>query len=220
MSAIIENEAAYFAAVERRIKANASKGRARRAKDRLGEDRFEQIRKWVGDESYRTGGKFVVAMDEAIWTWGWLTEGQERAVVKIMDEQIDKDHQTALLMNESKAKGGYVGTEGKRGEYSGTIKFASKYETQYGFTYIVGVVDAKENTIILKGSGLDLFDLYDTITNYPSTYEVVVKGTVKCHEVRQGQKQTVLNRVKTVSFTEDGVEVFDSEPLPVDERQL
>lgn len=218
MSAVIENEAAYFAAVDRRIKANASKGRARRAKERLGEDRYWEIRNWVTLTANLTGSKFFVSMDEAIWEWGWLTEGQEKAVVKIMDEQIDKDHQTALLMNERKSKGGYVGTEGKRGEYSGTIKFVSKYETQYGFTYIVGVVDSEENTIVLKGSGVDLFDLYDTVTNYPSTYDVVVKGTVKCHEVRQGQKQTVLSRVKTVSFTEGGVDVF--EPLPIDPRYI
>ncbi len=190
----IENPASYERGKMASIYANASKTRRSKYVARWGE---KEVRA-VEDHCYRyrdaENNNFFDSMVVAINEWGALTDGQHMAVVRIMADMLEKDHELALKMNANKVEGEYVGIEGKRDEFEGTITFTTNYETQYGLTLVVGMTDVGGNQIILKGASGDLWEIYD---NEEKGNRIRVKGTPS-HQEYNGQKQTVLKRVAII----------------------
>ena len=80
--AIIEHPDRYDAAVNARIKANASKGR--RTRWMAADPTREGLVEWLTVTGYDKGG-FLQKMLDAYNEWGSLTEGQEAAVRRSRD---------------------------------------------------------------------------------------------------------------------------------------
>ena len=171
----IENEAAYEAAKEARIKANARIGRSRRwfaeQPDR------EQLVAFL-----RTGrGEFLAKMFDAVEEWGSLTPGQEAAVRKIMTQQAERKAAQAA----SDATSTWIGEIGKRQVFELTAVFHSSFETQFGVMHVCGFKDAAGNIVIYEGS---------SDVSAERGVRVIGKATVKDHGVREGVKQTIISR--------------------------
>jgi len=84
------------------------------------------------------------------------------------------------------ARSQFVGEVGERREFDVTVRFSTHYETRYGVTYINVMVDDDGNIIVGKGT-----------KKYGHNGERVrFVATIKQHNVRDGVKQTIVNRPK------------------------
>ena len=188
--AIIEHEAAYANAVKRNIIANARKTWERntpRAEEILAAVEAGRVYSDYGNVSYAEG--FMGSMARAIDTFGKLTDKQCEAILKGIDARAAKKAEWASEKAALDAKRDFVGVIGQKVTLTLTTVHIVVLESLYGTNYIFICEDADRNVIIYKGKS-------ESIPNKGETATVV--ATVKEHGVRDGDKQTVIQRPKTI----------------------
>jgi hypothetical protein len=171
----VENEPAYVAAAQSAIRANAAKGK--RARWLAADPTREALIKFLDQAGMRSG--FAAKLLDSYSEWGTLTEGQEAAARRMMDEAATRrasaDARDALSR--------HLGAVGDRITVTAAVVFVAAYETQFGTMFVNGL-RAGDDVLIYKGS--------KSLAAKGST--VTVKATVKEHGERNGTKQTLLAR--------------------------
>ena len=199
----IENEAAYYDAIERNIRNNARKTRSakwlateggKRANAFLFElDEFEYT--FLADGTCFTHpvvkaclGDFFTKMHDSVNEWGGLTDGQTNAVLAMIERGKARVAERAKARAEQAAKdadmSGWIGTVGERRVFTLTIRMVFEMEGIYGTSYLHVMHDADGSVVVYKGTNR-LGEKGDTVT---------VKATIKEHDVRDGVKQTKISR--------------------------
>jgi hypothetical protein len=137
--------------------------------------------------SYKEG--FMGSMAQALDAYGKLTPKQSEAVLKGIDARAAKKAEWASQRAALNANRVHVGTVGQKVTLTITVVHLVVLEGMYGTNYIFICEDADQNTIIYKGKS-------DCMPGKGHT--VTVTATVKEHGVREGVKQTVIQRPKKV----------------------
>jgi hypothetical protein len=140
-----------------------------------------------GRVSYKEG--FMGSMASALDNFGKLTPKQSEAVLKGIDARAAKKAEWASQRAALNANRVHVGTVGQKVTLTITVVHLVVLEGMYGTNYIFICEDADQNTIIYKGKS-------DCMPGKGHT--VTVTATVKEHGVREGVKQTVIQRPKKV----------------------
>ena len=186
----IEHEAAWLAGRKRNIIANARKtwtANTVRANEII--DAIDAGRSYdgYGNVSYEEG--FMGSMARAFDTYGKLSPKQSEAILKGIDARAAKkaewDSEEAAL----NAKRAHIGSVGQKVTLELTVVHVVVLEGMYGTTYINICEDADQNVVIYKGSSNAIPGKGHTVN---------VTATVKEHGVRDGVKQTVIQRPKVV----------------------
>lgn len=175
----IRHEAAYHAAIQERIKANALTGRrARWFKE--DESRVELVAKI---EAARARSGFLDKMYEALMEWGSLTVGQERACRKTFAEA---DTRKAAYVA---ANGGseHVGEIGKRMVLTVTVTFVRHVQKEEGYDFFVTSMKDDAGNVIVHLGDKALGEKDEKLSG---------KATPKAHTVRDGVKETQISRPK------------------------
>ena len=210
----VENAQAYIGAAQARIEGNARKGRAtrwlashpdaQRAHDFLfacGEFASAQV---LDADDYVISntthplveaslGEFRGKMFDSLVEWGSLTDGQTAAVVKMIERAQERLAKREELKQAQRDASQYVGVDGERRMFELTVTFKTGFETQFGWTNVIGMTDADNNVYVYKGSS--------TIKNDQGDWQltkgdrVVVVATL-AHGERDGVKQNLLKRPK------------------------
>ena len=180
-SNFIENEAAYEAAIARRIKANALKGRAKRwlAEDPTRADLTSRIYA----KAEQSSSAFWGAMAAQITEWGSLSEKQEAACRRILDEDAKRKAERIAAKRAADATSVHVGTVGERREFTLSVVAVVEMITNFGASFINITKDEAGNVVIYKGSNA-----------WTKGETVHVKATIKAHSERDGVKQTNISR--------------------------
>jgi hypothetical protein len=182
----VENESAYIAATERRIKANAMKGRAARwlKEDPTRADLAASIR----EKAYDTSSKFWNDMANQIDEWGSLSERQEAACRRILDEDVQRKADRIAAKRAADAGSAHVGTIGERRKFTVTVAAVIELVGQYGLSFINITKDEAGNVIVYKGTNA-----------WTKGEQITVKATIKAHTERDGVKQTNISRPAAVA---------------------
>ena len=143
-----------------------------------------------GKVSYAEG--FMGSMASAMDTFGKLTPKQCEAILKGIDARAARRAEWANEKAALDAKRDHVGTVGQKITITLTVKHVVILDGMYGTNYIFICEDADQNIIIYKGKS-------EAIPNKGETSTVV--ATVKEHGVRDGVKQTIIQRPKKVVDT-------------------
>lgn len=186
----IEHKAAWEAGRKRNILMNARKtwlANTPRAHEIL--DAADAGRDYDnnGRESYKEG--FMGSMAQALDTFGKLSPKQCEAILKGIDARAAKKAEWASEKAALDAKRAHIGAVGQKVTLELTVVHVVVLDGMYGTTYINICEDADQNVIIYKGSS-------NAIPGKGHTVNVV--ATVKEHGVRDGVKQTVIQRPKLV----------------------
>jgi hypothetical protein len=215
----IENPDAYDKAVQARIKGAAS---AKRAREWIQADPSRQaLIEEITFRAFDRPGSFFTKMFDVIYEWGSLTPGQEAAVRKIFDGDAARKAARKAEAAARDAGSQHVGLVGERREFRLVLERSFMIETRFGQLVINILRDTDGNIVVYKGKelGLELKDLVfvGDITPdeaghaEPKAYwtrwqpvekgqTVVLKATIKAHEVREGINQTIVGRPKMVEI--------------------
>ena len=186
---MIENPAAYQAAIERNILANARKTW------RNNNERHEEIEtaitagRVVNDEGDVLGysENFIGSMAHAFDRYGKLTPAQTAAVLKGIDAKAARIAEWKSKVAAENANSNWVGEVGKRIDMELTCYHDIRVDSFYGTSFICLCKDADGNTVVYKGNSA-LFPMKGETKK--------VKATIKEHGVRDGVKQTIISRPK------------------------
>ena len=139
-------------------------------------------------EAGRNDEGFLGSLLYAFNKFGSLTEKQEDALAHVLNK---REAQAAQRVVENAANAGseYVGEVGQRQNFEVHVERTFNFEGHYGTCYCYLLKDAAGNIIVNMGSCLEGVEKGQSLK---------IKGTVKKHEVRDGVKQTVVNRVKVL----------------------
>lgn len=188
--AIIEHEAAWEAGRKRNILANARKtweANTPRANEIL--DAIDSGRSYddYGKVSYKEG--FMGSMARAFDSFGKLTVKQSEAILKGVDARAAKKAEWASEMAALNAKRDHIGAVGQKVALTLTVVHIVVLDGMYGTNYIHICEDEHKNVVIYKGKSYDFPLKGETAT---------MTAVVKEHGVRDGVKQTVIQRPKKV----------------------
>jgi len=195
--AVIENEAAYNAAIKRNILANAQKTW------RKNTERAEEIEAVLEDGRLYNHGRvsyaegFMGSMAKAYDTFGKLTPAQSAAILKGIDVRAARKAEWADKQAALNASRTHIGEIGQKLTLELTLKKVIEIEgmafSRYdnGLTFIFIFEDAEQNVVIYKGRSSALMDLDEGSV-------VSLIATIKDHGVRNGVKQTIIQRPKKV----------------------
>jgi hypothetical protein len=195
----IHHPAAYESAIKRNIIANAQKTwianteRAQEIVDALSAGRkFNDYGDMMG---YQEG--FMGSMAQAFDTFGKLTPKQSEAVLKGIDIRAARKAEWASEKAALNAKREHIGTVGEKINLTLTIVHVVVLDGMYGSTYIYIMEDADKNTVIYKGnSDAVAWTPEGTVRTKGDTFTIT--ATVKEHGVREGVKQTIIQRPKAI----------------------
>jgi len=192
-SPIIENPVAYENAVKRNIIANANKTwyaktpRASEIDEALNAGRMHNA---YGNISGYVEG-FIGSMAEAYDKYGKLTEKQSEAILKGIDARAARKAEWADKKAVVDATRAFVGTAGEKITLTLKVVHIVELDGSFGTIYINICEDADNNTIIYKGNAKGFPEKGETAT---------ITATVKEHGVRNGVKQTVIQRPKLATL--------------------
>ena len=184
----IEHEAAWLAGRKRNILMNARKtwlANTPRAHEILDATDAGRAYDNNGRESYKEG--FMGSMASALDSFGKLTPKQCEAILKGIDARAAKRAEWASEKAAVDAKRAHIGTVGEKATMTLTTVHIVILDGMYGTSYIFIMEDADQNVVIYKGKS-------DCVPNKGETATIV--ATVKEHGVREGVKQTVIQRPK------------------------
>jgi len=194
---IIENEAAYNAAIKRNILANANKTwranteRADEIEDAIVSGRrFDDYGKVIGYTD-----DFIGSMADAFDKWGKLTPNQSAAILRGIDARAARRAEWKSKQAAIDATREHIGVVGQKIEMTLIVKKVIKIQgasfSYYdsGITYLYILEDANQNVAIYKGKSAAFDDVKEGDA-------ISITATVKEHGVRNGVKQTVLQRPK------------------------
>lgn len=192
-SPIIENPVAYENAVKRYILANAQKT-WRANTERAGEIESALIE----GISYTDRGvfkgyndSFIGSMAQAFYTYGKLSPKQSEAILKGIDARAARKAEWADKKAAIDATRDFVGTVGEKITLTLKVVHIVELDSSFGTVYINICEDADNNTIIYKGNAKGFPEKGETAT---------ITATVKEHGVRNGVKQTVIQRPKLATL--------------------
>lgn len=131
-------------------------------------------------------GDFYTKMRDNLAEWGGLTEGQTKAVLKMIERADQRLAEREAAKVQKAATAQHIGTVGERIDFDLTIKFTTDFETQFGYTYVHVMEDAAGNVVVYKGSKV-LGQKGDAVK---------FKATIKAHDYRDGIAQTIVTRPK------------------------
>jgi len=196
----IHNESAYADARKRNILANANKT-FHRTFDRAGE-----VEDWligVEYDNFWSKNEFATSLHEAWTDYGKLTKGQYNAVCKIIDKQAVRQAEWDANRQADKANKNatlqHVGVVGKRMQFELTVVAVIAFDRPQfhyydsGIGYITIMEDLSGNKIVYMGRLKEVYDDDDYIFA-DSGDDVVFMAMVKEHGVRDGAKQTIIQR--------------------------
>jgi hypothetical protein len=184
----VENQVAWEAARKRNIIANAHKTFQRTYPDAEAVlDFIDEGRVYndYGSVSYKEG--FVGSLASAYDRFGKLTEGQVNAVRKCIAQRAERKAEWADKQAALNAARQHIGEVGKKATLTLTVKHIVTLESAYGANYIHICEDEAQNVVIYKGKS-------DSFPVKGETATIV--ATIKEHGVRNGVKQTVIQRPK------------------------
>lgn len=189
-SPVIEFPARYEAARKSYILANANKTFARTYPD------FREVLDFIAcgriyndDQIVGYNDGFFGSLAAAYDKFGKLTPGQVEAVRKCIAKRNERraewaDKQAALNANRQ-----HLGEVGKSITLTLTVVHIVVLDSLYGENYIHICEDDKQNVVIYKGKSYDFPLKGETAT---------ITAKVKEHGVRDGVKQTVIQRPKVI----------------------
>ena len=190
-SPVIENPVAYHNAVKSYIIANAQKT-WRTKTERAGEIesaltagiQHNSHGDFMGYED-----SFIGSMANSFYTWGKLSEKQCAAILKGIDAKIARKAEWADKEAALNASRTHLGEVGAKITFILTCVHVVELDGMYGTTYINICEDADKNVVIYKGNAKGFPEKNETAT---------ITATVKDHGVRNGVKQTIIQRPKAV----------------------
>ena len=190
-SPVIENPVAYHNAVKSYIIANAQKT-WRTKTERAGEIesaltagiQHNSHGDFMGYED-----SFIGSMANSFYTWGKLSEKQCAAILKGIDAKAVRKAEWADKEAALNASRTHLGEVGEKITFILTCVHVVELDGMYGTTYINICEDADKNVVIYKGNAKGFPEKGETAT---------ITATVKDHGVRNGVKQTVIQRPKAV----------------------
>ena len=198
-SPVIENPVAYHNAVKRNIIANANKTwyakteRASEIDEALNAGRTHSD---YGSTSGYVDG-FMGSMAEAYDKYGKLSEKQCAAILKGIDAKAARKAEWADKEAALNASRTHLGEVGAKIALTLTICHIVVLDGAYGTSYIYIMEDADKNVVIYKGnSDVVAWTPEGTVRSKGDT--LTITATVKDHGVRNGVKQTVIQRPKAV----------------------
>jgi hypothetical protein len=192
----IENPVAYERARHRNIIANAQLTFSRTYPE------FREIldfiaagRKYKDNQvcGYEEG--FLGSLAHAYDTYGKLTSGQVGAVMKSIEKRNARRAEWADKKAALDATRQHVGTVGEKITLTLTIRHIVTLDGTYGTSYIYIMEDADQNVVIYKGNSDVVFMGADGLPRGKGD-TLTITATVKEHGVRDGVKQTVIQRPK------------------------
>jgi hypothetical protein len=186
----IEHPQAYNAAIKRNIISNARKTwmkKTTRANEILDATESGRVYGDYGNVMYADG--FMGSMARAIDTFGKLTEKQSEAILKGIDSFAAKKAEWAIQKAALNSKRAHLGTVGQKVTLTLTTVHIIVLHGMYGSNFIHICEDADQNVVIYKGKSYDFPCNGATAT---------MTATVKEHGLRDGVKQTVIQRPKVI----------------------
>lgn len=200
MGQAMYSESAYADAIKRNIMRNAFTTFKRTF------ERAEEVANFL--ESYlpergHEPSKFLESMACALLRdYGKLTPKQYEAVCRSIDTQAERKAARAAAIEEQRARSKHLGVPAERREFTlrvdkiieVAVKQFSYYSPSTALLYLMR--DADGNRVVYKTTGNMLLD-----DRFPAEGDTVtLKATIKCHEEYKGEKQTIIQRAKLLSF--------------------
>lgn len=191
-SPVIENPVAYHNAVKSRIIANANKTWYAKTERALEIDEALNAGRTHNDYGSISGyvDGFMGSMAEAYDKYGKLSEKQCEAILKGIDARAARRAEWADKKAAIDATREHIGTVGEKTTITIKVVHVVVLDGTYGTTYINICEDENNNTIIYKGKANGFPDKGETAT---------ITATIKEHGVRNGVKQTVIQRPKVIA---------------------
>lgn len=189
----VEHQAAWEAGRKRNILANARKtwlANTPRGNEILDATESGRVYSDYGNMSYKDD--FMGNMARVLDTFGKLTPKQSEAILKGIDARAAKKAEWASEKAALDAKRAHIGTVGQKVTMTLTVVHLVILDGMYGTTYIHICEDADQNIVIYKGTSNAMPGKGHTVT---------VTATIKEHGVRDGVKQTVIQRPKAIVDT-------------------
>ena len=148
------------------------------------DDRAAEIIDFVSGYDEKDEG-FFPAVKKGIWKFGRPTENMRDTMVRILDKRAAQAAEWAT--RDGKCE--FVGTVGQRQTFTLTVKHVVELEGIYGWTWLHICRDADNNVIIYKGS-----------QDWGNGSQVTCMAKIKEHGVRDGVKQTIIQRPTKVKI--------------------
>jgi hypothetical protein len=188
-SPIIENPVAYENAIKRNIIANANK--TWYANTPRASEIDEALNAGRTNNGYTDS--FIGSVAEAYDKYGKLSEKQSQAVLKGIDAHAARKAEWANQKAALNATLQHLGAVGEKITLTLTIVHIVLIDGIYGASYIFIMEDADKNIVIYKGnSAVVAYTPEDAVRVKGDTF--TISATVKEHGVRNGVKQTVIQR--------------------------
>jgi len=176
-----EYEHNYYPSIRARKLANAA--HANRVNWLASDDRAQEIIDFLADYSPEGEG-FFPAVKKGINTYGQPTPNMRDAMVKTLDKRAAQKAEWAT--RDGKCE--FVGTVGERQDFALTVKHIVELESMYGISHLHICRDADDNVVIYKGTQY-----------WAKGAQVTCTAKVKEHGVRDGVKQTIIQRPTKVT---------------------
>ena len=194
----IEHPAAWEAGRKRNILMNARKtwlANTPRALEILDAAEAGRVYSDHGNLSYKEG--FMGSMAQALDTFGKLSPKQSEAILKGIDARAAKKAEWASEKAVLNANRAFVGTVGQKVTMTLTIAHIVALDGIYCTTFIYIMEDADKNVVVYKGNSSAISWTPDGAVRVKGD-SLTITATVKEHGVRDGVKQTVIQRPKVM----------------------
>jgi hypothetical protein len=189
---IIDNPAAYAAATTARIIANANKTFCKTYEDYAEIEAFLSLGVEVDEDDRKTyKDNFVGSLAAAYANYGKLSEKQVAAVRKCIADRNARKIEWASKQAAIDAARQHIGTVGEKVTLTLTLKKVINVENKFGVVGIFIFEDTEKNVVIYKGNSSAVWELAEGEV-------VTLKASIKEHGVRNGVKQTLIQRPKAV----------------------
>jgi hypothetical protein len=202
-SPVIENPVAYEKAVKSYIIANAQKT-WRTKTERASEIESSLVVGIVCNDRGDFAGytdDFMGSMAKSFYKYGKLSPKQCEAILKGIDARAARKAEWADKKAALDADRQHVGTVGDKITLTLTIGHIVVLDGAYDTSYIYIMEDADKNIVIYRGNSNAVgWTPEGTVRSKGDTFTII--ATVKDHGVRNGVKQTVIQRPKIISQLE------------------
>jgi hypothetical protein len=202
----IEHEGAYEAAIKRNIMANARKTWERNTPDHA--EIADYLRAFIdqnGEYKYNFGGKLAASLFR---DYGKLTEKQSDAVRKMIATAAERKAAAIKAIEEQRARSEWLGVQNERIEIAVKVDKIVHVEVRPFNYYDSGIMsiylmrDLNGNRIVYKTKSSLIHTNEQGIRHdIADKDQIVIKASIKCHTEYRGEKQTIVQRVKVVSVT-------------------
>lgn len=189
---IIDNPAAYAAATTARIIANAKKTFCKTYEDHAEIEAFLNLGFEIDAydrKVYKDG--FVGSLAAAYDNYGKLSEKQVAAVRKCIADRNARKAEWASKQAAIDAARQHIGSVGEKVTLILTLKKVINLDSNFGVVGLFIFEDAEKNVVIYKGNA-------DSVWELAEGEVATLKATIKEHGVRNGVKQTLIQRPKAV----------------------